>query len=492
MNDQSQHITHYTAADIRRYLNGSMSAAEMHAMELAALDDPFLSDAIEGMEATIQSHGEAIIQTKLQEIGQAVEARIHPEGGKVRKMVWWRMAAAAVVIIAGGLFVWNSFFKPEGDGSSEKTLAVKQKEAAPDTVVPAPQATQPAQNNELPSDLKTADAGIDKQQLARTEESQIVKDALPHSANKAVARKLPAAETARAYTFSTFSDQAVTAEPIKPDSNMPAIVAAPENKLALTNQILNKKLELNFSDTLNRITETEVIQGALQGHAKGLVTTNVNPKEKAKLQNVIRGRVFDQFNQPIANAYLQAQQSPSAIFQNQPSQISSYLTDKDGYFTIPTNELDTALKVSVGAVGYSTKNFDLAKNSQSNMLQLQSQNIDLNEVVVTGMARRRSSKIRKVASEASSIIKQNAEPAYGWITYNKYLQDNVRKSVAGSTSGDVLVSFSVNRKGELSEFTILRSLTEAADNEAIRLIKDGPGWKISKGRKATATVTVHF
>lgn len=491
MNDQSQHITQYTAADIQRYLNGSMSAAEMHAMELAALDDPFLSDAIEGMEATMQSHGATIIQTKLQEISQAVDEKIYPAGGKVRKMVWFRMVAAAVVVVAGGLFVWNSFFKP-GAASSEKTLAVTQKETAPDTAVPAPQATLPAQNNELPSTLRTADAGSNQQRPALHDDVQDKKAApLPTRSKDAAARKLPDPAPAKTMAFNAYSAPP-QAEQIVLDSSMPAIVAAPENKLALTNQILNKKIELNFSDTLNRQTETEVVQGALQGHAKGLIADKANSKEANKLRNVIRGRVFDQFNQPIANAYLQAQQSPSAIFQNQPSQIASYLTDKDGYFTIPTNDLDTALKVSVGAVGFSTRNFDLSRNSQSNMLQLQSQNTALNEVIVTGIAHRKGRKFQKAASEASSILRQNAEPAYGWITYNKYLQENVRKTTAGNASGDVLVSFSINRKGELSEFTILRSLNEGADNEAIRLIKDGPAWKIRKGRKATTTVTVHF
>ncbi len=40
----------YTAEDIRLYLEGKLSPAEMHAMERASLDDPFLADAIEGMQ----------------------------------------------------------------------------------------------------------------------------------------------------------------------------------------------------------------------------------------------------------------------------------------------------------------------------------------------------------------------------------------------------------------------------------------------------------
>jgi hypothetical protein len=40
----------YTLTDIERYLQGNMTAAEMHAMEKAALKDPFLADAMEGFE----------------------------------------------------------------------------------------------------------------------------------------------------------------------------------------------------------------------------------------------------------------------------------------------------------------------------------------------------------------------------------------------------------------------------------------------------------
>ena len=462
-------------------------------MELAALEDPFLADAMEGMEQTMQSHGTEIIHTKLQEISQAVEDKIRPAGGKVRKMLWFRMAAAAVVVIAGGLFVWNSFFKPE-NASKQPELAVTQKETTPDTVVPPPQATQPAQDEALAYKPATDDLTADKS--AATKEVIVSNKGgagQRSRSNAAAAGKLSPSEEARAMKFNAFSVPAQDAIVLHYDTATPApIVAAPVDKLALTNQILNKKIELNFKDTLNRQLETEVVQSALAGQAKGLVTTNANPKEAAKLSNVIRGRVFDQFNQPIANAYLQAQSS--GIFQNQPSQISSYLTDKDGYFAIPTPIQDTALKVSVGALGYNTRNFQLNNNSQANMLQLQANSDKLEEVVVSayGTKKTQRSLSRKAGIETGSIAKQNAEPVYGWITYNKYLEDNVRKPADNSAGGEVVVSFSVNRKGELADFTILRSLSEAADKEAIRLIKEGPAWKIRKGKKVTTALTVHF
>ncbi len=49
---------HYSAADIREYLRGDLSAREMQALEAAALEDPFLADALEGMEKDHLLRGE--------------------------------------------------------------------------------------------------------------------------------------------------------------------------------------------------------------------------------------------------------------------------------------------------------------------------------------------------------------------------------------------------------------------------------------------------
>ena len=40
----------YTAEDIKRYITGAMNPQEMHAIEMAALDDPLLAEAMEGYD----------------------------------------------------------------------------------------------------------------------------------------------------------------------------------------------------------------------------------------------------------------------------------------------------------------------------------------------------------------------------------------------------------------------------------------------------------
>jgi hypothetical protein len=56
----------------------------------------------------------------------------------------------------------------------------------------------------------------------------------------------------------------------------------------------------------------------------------------------------------------------------------------------------------------------------------------------------------------------------------------------------VVVSFQVNRKSELSDFKIEQRLSVAQDAEAIRLIKEGPSWRILKGKKARIMVIIRF
>ncbi|MEO7766487.1 MAG: TonB family protein, partial [Ferruginibacter sp.] len=58
--------------------------------------------------------------------------------------------------------------------------------------------------------------------------------------------------------------------------------------------------------------------------------------------------------------------------------------------------------------------------------------------------------------------------------------------------GEVEISFDVQRNGLLSNMKIDKSLCSDCDEAALRVIKDGPGWKIKKGDKGTVRVKVKF
>ena len=97
MSEPSIHIN-YTFEDIQRYLQREMSAAEMHAIEKAALQDPFLADAIEGYnEADF-----TITKQHLNEINTTLSGK--KEKTKVvafKNRTRWLSVAALVIIIVG-------------------------------------------------------------------------------------------------------------------------------------------------------------------------------------------------------------------------------------------------------------------------------------------------------------------------------------------------------------------------------------------------------
>ena len=90
----------YTAEDIARYLEGKMAPEQMHALEKAALSDPFLADAIEGMEMQGDS-------SKFNAVIEDLRARLATRG-KSRSgafasvgSLWWKVAAVLIIVITG-------------------------------------------------------------------------------------------------------------------------------------------------------------------------------------------------------------------------------------------------------------------------------------------------------------------------------------------------------------------------------------------------------
>jgi hypothetical protein len=93
----------YTAADIYRYRSGTMSDAEMHALEKAALEDPFLADALEGYaNTTTPSEDIAELRERLFEKRKKKNTffAISKENN------WLRIAAIFILIAGVGYFVY--------------------------------------------------------------------------------------------------------------------------------------------------------------------------------------------------------------------------------------------------------------------------------------------------------------------------------------------------------------------------------------------------
>jgi hypothetical protein len=71
------------------------------------------------------------------------------------------------------------------------------------------------------------------------------------------------------------------------------------------------------------------------------------------------------------------------------------------------------------------------------------------------------------------------KPAVGYGAYYKYLKTQLIRpadETCSQVKGKVLLAFSINGNGRPEEIRVIQSLCPSADTEAIRLVKEGPGW----------------
>src|SRR5258705_8091530 len=101
MSEGKNHIN-YSATDIEKYWKGQLSAAEQHAMEKAALDDPFLADAMDGYEEKSLAPA-PVIASDINELKKRLAERIaEKKSTPVIKFSWWKVAAVLIVFIGAG------------------------------------------------------------------------------------------------------------------------------------------------------------------------------------------------------------------------------------------------------------------------------------------------------------------------------------------------------------------------------------------------------
>jgi TonB family protein len=486
MNDHKEHISQYSAADIQRYVQGKLSAAEMHAMEKAALDDPFLADAIEGMQLAFEEHTESQVTGKLEQLHQQFQTRTT---GKARVVAfkpfrYWQAAAAAVIVIISGVWIYSLVNRNTAGNSSPviaKTENQQQQQAPAPSLADGKEITINTDSVLPPvATPKTNDQYREKQVVTRKETAPTISERLEQSANVSKFSQQAQAEPQKQvldnpdrYFANTEKKEVLAGKKGETPTAAPAAAAAPV--LAKSQRNDDEKLQ-------EREAETELITIAKpDSKFKKAATKDKN------LSGFIKGQVTDPFNNPVANAYVQIQKNNNNNF------LNNLTTDKSGFFKIPVS--DSVVNVAVNVSGYGTQSFILQNNAAVNQLQLQPANYTANANNYTPTAPVTANGRKQLANNYKfpNVMVYEAEPAYGWVAFGQYLEKN-KKIPAGadSMSGNVVVSFEVNKKGNLADFKIEQSLSKLHDEEAIRLINQGPSWKLRSGRKARVTVMVRF
>lgn len=376
MSDTSNHNV-FTAADIERYYKGSMTAAERHALEKAALDDPFLADALEGFAATATPVEDVSnIQKRLQEKLQKRKATplffINNS--------WLRIAALLLLLAGGGWLVYRFNF------NGDKEIAI-----ATPAVQKQPQRPEHA--------MSTDSAGTIKPAMPEVSRAQTTKE------SKAIVHKTAALSRRK--------------------------------RSDIQKQEEEKTVALQKNNTQQ--TETTAIP-----------------------------------------SYIPPARNPEALlkrsFAGQNQNATAYKTDS------MASDSTSALAIAQGV-----KKTEVSNDTVRLNIVLEPSHESLNEVVEVHL------NAKKRATAKPSVHFEELEPAEGWTNFNDYIAENLKEPEyvkEKTVNGDVELSFDINKEGEAVNIKIEKSLCNQCDDEAVRLLKEGPKWKKRKSKKGR--VTIHF
>jgi CarboxypepD_reg-like domain len=427
VDNQLKHIN-YNANDIERYLKGQMSKTEMHAFELAMMNDAMLSDAVDGYSQVMNQTNAKADLSEIAERLKATPAKVVQGSFKQ----WISIAAALVVLLSLSVVMYRIFYHDKKNGDAIAVTDTK-KESTPasaaETIVDS--TTVAIQEPKLKVDEKTLPEPVVIPPAAKTQPSTFkteTKDNAP-VANETV-------------TSSKKSSEGSTIPPAVANAN-------------------------------TIIKETQQRED---------VATN-QKAEQVKLNKFI-GRVVDENNNPL----------PFANVTEKNSGVGTY-ADANGNFVLLS--ADSALNVQTKSFGFLNSS-TIIKSNGVQKIMLREEAVLANAPSQEVLYDRSKKRLQQENADTSDEV--DALPADGWGKFNLYVLNNQRNPndddaeiIAKQKRGrEVQLSFDVNPDGTLSNIKVERSNCRDCNNEAIRLLKEGPRWKSKTGKKETAKFTVRF
>ncbi|MCP4459779.1 MAG: TonB family protein [Cytophagales bacterium] len=433
--------------EISKYLSGKMTQEEAHAFEKSALEDPFLQDAIDGAE---QLRTETFIHDV-----KNLDSKIKTNHSK-QVFTIWRVAAVISLLIVGGYsvqYLLTDIQPKQMVQEMEKDDSLKNGDTTKNELDEAKVELEP------PKDV------------AETKE-EILKE--EPTASAPIARRGP--DVSNRSSGAGLADRA---EEFFEEEESPSAEDTRDM------EVLDEVGDFNIAAESSSREEFDAAAGFVAEAASAPVEMkeeDESRKAKKANKNISNQKAFLK----TRNDELAARSRASS---ETPNQIEGTITDEageglpgvvvvikgttigvtsdlDGAFQITANGEDELVFSSVGMVTQEVKIGSRSILEVEMSLTTQS----LQEVVVTGYA----------ANDNKSEGYTEPSPVSDWKLYSDYLDENLRYPEVASekgTEGRVVLQLTVSRIGTITNIEVKRSLGDDCDEEAIRLIEDGPTWK---------------
>ncbi|WP_162996646.1 carboxypeptidase-like regulatory domain-containing protein [Mucilaginibacter celer] len=450
---------------IQKYLAGELDARAMHKLEMQALDDPFLMDALEGYGSVKTDQ-----HLNLADLSRRLQERTKEERGFVIPWKVWPIAASVLIVLTiGGLYLKksaNTELKPDkniADNNITPPIPIVGDTIKKGDTIKSPLVAKQASKFFTPGGKRKstkASANAIYQQEISAGDNKMANNLVP-AANSGFGSEPPAAtENKSTYQYN-----------VKPDVSLDERVALGYTSSIKRDSTAQNLLGLNAKTTAK---PTPPALFKLQGKVDGVTSTPAPGfSNKAAAESLyIAGTIISRDDgSPIIGAAIRIKGTNR-----------STVTDVNGKFSL-SSPVDNAT-LDVAYIGYQHRQVS-ATRGDSVKIALAEDKSALSEVVVSAYGRKRDDD----DSDAPAVVA--AHPQLGWSALKKYLQTNA--VLPDGTTGTVTVIFTVFPSGIIDEFGIKKGLNETANQKAIELIKNGPSWVGNTNHKPEqVTVKVKF
>ncbi len=444
--------------DYLRYLKDELSKQERFELENDLQADPFEMEAMEGLES--------ISAEKAEEDILSLHASLNKRLSRKRRRTWYSIAAtAASILLVGTIFLNIYELNPDGAGSEPLTEDTFRKLDSDEKPSEAQPETQQLPEPEAKAAMEPEAQAISDPEKPLVEEKTIGSEEPPAQA-RSTARveaqeteevtyhEAPASVTEEIEIEEQLVAQAQASEMMAEDEENLAAEALPER----TKRSASKEMA---APVAYEADAAKAGAGAVAGAVAG------DP-----LSGEISGIVLSSEDmEPLPGAVIMIEELNSGT-----------VADSEGRFIIPTKEKQA--KVVASFIGMETEEYIL-RSEGDNELVMKPDVMMLDEIVVVTHASGKvsglslSSSSVKTTQEEKTPSYSAAEPPDGYNSFRDYLKKNM-VFPEGYVPGEreiVVLKFTVNSNGSISDISTLRSPGEGYAREASRLLLEGPAWK---------------
>src|SRR5687768_9364805 len=430
--------------DIEKYLRGELSPSEMHALEKEALSDPFLAEALEGIEHT----GTDNFLYDLHKLNRSVHDRMRRKSRKNNKTIrmWgWTSAVAATIllVIVSGFLVVQILKDQQLREQAMDTAPEDPKNPSTGTGSPP---VNPVDSSLMALQQRDKEAEEVRRPSAAPLQKQDVRDA------KREQQRDPAKDVISEAVEAAKRQEAPAQTANNGGEDLKEGAAAEREALALSEVVIN--------DTVSKpVPASDRSAGYIEGKVAGVQTRKASDSRAPFIPvKTVKGKVTsaDGHGLPGVNVVIDGT-------------TTGTVTDGEGNYELAVPE-DAKLVFSF--IGFESQEV-LAENTELNVT-LADDTSTLSEVVVTGFS------VEENSRDAASF--RFAEPDGGRIDFKSYLANAVKypqEAIRNRTQGKVTVRFTVEPNGKLTNFEVEKGIGSGCEEELIRAIQQGPYWKPS-------------